>query len=137
MTRRPLTVSSIDRLLACSPADATATLAPPPIAALERATQTSLLRFHLQHSRQEQESYLEAVETARVHTAMEAKAEGRREAKKAKLGDGAEAGAAAEAAKPGKKARERTYRQREVVDAGKRKGIDGGKALEGVLSSLF
>lgn len=72
---------------------------------------------------------------------MDAKAEGRREAKKAKLVDGAEgteSGKGAKAGgKEGKKPRERTYRQREVVDAGKRKGVDGGKALEGVLSNLF
>ena len=91
----------------------------------------------MQHSRQEQESYLEAVETARVHTAMDAKAEGRRAAKKARLGDEDGAGAGAEGGKPAKKARERTYRQREVVDTGKKKGVDGGKTLEGVLSSLF
>ncbi|KWU47638.1 hypothetical protein RHOSPDRAFT_3621, partial [Rhodotorula sp. JG-1b] len=34
--------------------------------ALERATQSSLLRFHLTHSKQENESYLAAVENARV-----------------------------------------------------------------------
>ncbi len=70
---------------------------------------------------------------------MDAKAEGRREAKKAKLADKAGAGAeaGAEGGKPAKKARERTYRQREVVDTGKKKGVDGGKALEGVLSNLF
>ncbi|ORY74530.1 hypothetical protein BCR35DRAFT_140631 [Leucosporidium creatinivorum] len=41
--------------------------------ALERATQTSLLRFHLQHSRTEQESYLSAVEKARVGRKIEEK----------------------------------------------------------------
>lgn len=101
-------------------------------AALERATQTSLLRFHLQHSRAEQESYLSAVEKSRVKTAMESKAEARRESKKAKLGE--EEGGTGEKEKERKKERERSYRQREVVDV-KRKGKEG--QLEGVLDRLF
>lgn len=91
--------------------------------ALERATQTSLLRFHLQSSRTEQESYLESVEKARVKDAIVAKAEGR---KKARVeGDGGDG-------KGEKKERERKYRQREVVE-----GKGGGEGLEGVLGRLF
>ncbi|KAL8279613.1 hypothetical protein RQP46_007926 [Phenoliferia psychrophenolica] len=96
--------------------------------ALERATQTSLLRFHLQSSKTEQESYLEAVEKARVKDAIVAKAEGR---KKAKVdGDGGEAKKAGGGGE--KKERERKYRQREVVD-GVKKGKGGdAKELEGM-----
>ncbi|KAL8279605.1 hypothetical protein RQP46_007918 [Phenoliferia psychrophenolica] len=101
--------------------------------ALERATQTSLLRFHLQSSKTEQESYLEAVEKARVKDAIVAKAEGR---KKAKVdGDGGEAKKSGGGGE--KKERERKYRQREVVD-GVKKGKGGdAKELEGVLGRLF
>lgn len=102
--------------------------------ALERATQTSLLRFHLQNSRTEQESYLQAVEKARVKVAIEDKAEGRREGKRLK----GETPATGEG-KEKKKERERTYRQREVVDVAKR-GQDAGRSkqdLDGVLSRLF
>ncbi|KAK4703748.1 ESF2/ABP1 family protein, partial [Phenoliferia sp. Uapishka_3] len=107
--------------------------------ALERATQTSLLRFHLQSSKTEQESYLEAVEKARVKDAIVAKAEGRKgkegSNKKAKV-DGAVAG---EGEKKEKKERERKYRQREVVDSGAKaaKAGEGKVQLDGVLGRLF
>lgn len=97
-----------------------------PSPALERATQTSLLRFHLQSSKTEQESYLESVEKARVKDAIVAKAEGR---KKAKV-DGAPDD------KVEKKERERKYRQREVVD-GKKKSAGSAAELDGVLGRLF
>lgn len=103
--------------------------------ALERATQTSLLRFHLQNTRTEQESYLQSVEKARVSNAIESKAETRREGKKLKLGE--ESVAVVEKKASG---RERSYRQREVVDvAGKSKKSNGnGKQdLDSVLDSLF
>lgn len=102
--------------------------------ALERATQTSLLRFHLQNSRTEQESYLQSVEKARVKSAMDTKAESRRESKRAK---GEEEGGEEKVVK---KVRERTYRQREVVKGGAEKvesRAGSKKELDGVLSRLF
>lgn len=102
--------------------------------ALERATQTSLLRFHLQHSRTEQESYLSAVEKARVNTAMTDKAEGRKAAKMAAGGEGAVV------AGKERKERKREYRQREVVDAPSGTSAKSGRGtgdLAGVLNRLF
>lgn len=106
--------------------------------ALERATQTSLLRFHLQNSRTEQESYLQAVEKARVKTAMNTKAESRREGKRAKGEETVEGGGEL---KKVRKERERTYRQREVVKGGAGDKVEvregSKKDLDGVLSRLF
>lgn len=100
------------------------------LTALERATQTSLLRFHLQNTRTEQETYLQAVEKSRVKTAIETKAEGRRETKRTK-------GEVVEEVVIKKRERERTYRQREaVVVAGSSSSKVKGD-LTGVLSRLF
>ncbi|GJN89488.1 hypothetical protein Rhopal_002474-T1 [Rhodotorula paludigena] len=99
--------------------------------ALERATQTSLLRFHLSHSKQEQESYLSAVERARVGRKIEDKAAAR--------GKKRPAAAAAEEGEGGKDEAKRRFRQRERVDTSeklKRQG-DGGKELDSVLGRLF
>lgn len=111
--------------------------------ALERATQTSLLRFHLQHSRTEQESYLSAVEKNRVKTAIETKAEGRREGKRLK-GESTSTGAggvveAAGGEKKVKKERERSYRQREVLDVGEKgeRKVGSKAELDSVLGRLF
>lgn len=112
---------------------------PPPDAALERATQTSLLRFHLQNSRTEQEAYLEAVEKGRVKDAMASKAEGRKKAKVSSAGGEGEGdgGKLKEGGKE-KGGKERKYRQREVVDGVKKSGSgEGGKDLAGVLGRLF
>ncbi|KAI5480845.1 hypothetical protein MNV49_006654 [Pseudohyphozyma bogoriensis] len=106
--------------------------------ALERATQTSLLRHHLSASRTEQESYLAAVEKARVGKAIETKratqaAEGETQGKKRKN----DAGGGDE---PKKAKKERSYRQREAVDVLKKEDTGRGgtkKDLEGVLGKLF
>ncbi|GAA6060419.1 hypothetical protein JCM10212_002187 [Sporobolomyces blumeae] len=124
--------------------------------ALERATQTSLLRFHLSHSKQEQESYLSAVEKARVSSKIEEKAQARGKGK----GTGpstttttttteGEEGGGGGGVKESKNARKkREFRQRQVVQG--RKGDDDGgdeeargerkgsqKELENVLGRLF
>ncbi|GAA5841084.1 hypothetical protein JCM11251_008013 [Rhodosporidiobolus azoricus] len=100
--------------------------------ALERATQTSLLRFHLTHSKSEQESYLSAVERARTNSKIEEKAASRGKApKRAREEQGGEEGG------KGK----RQFRQREVVDVSKKLDRSGGgggeKQLESVLGRLF
>ncbi|BGP15325.1 hypothetical protein JCM10213_005174 [Rhodosporidiobolus nylandii] len=103
--------------------------------ALERATQTSLLRFHLTHSKAEQESYLSAVERARTNSKIEEKAASRGKAPKRKADS--EAGADGEGA-GGKRKRE--YRQREAVDVSKKLKRGGGgekEQLESVLGRLF
>ncbi|SCV70597.1 BQ2448_3359 [Microbotryum intermedium] len=121
--------------------------------ALERATQTSLLRFHLQHSKTEQEAYLSAVEKARVGQKIKQKrqAQGTLDekvgGKKSKGDAGADAGEGAGGVKEKEKeGRKKSYRQRQVVDvADKVKSEIGvgqaGKGtkrdLEGVLSKLF
>ncbi|ORY74536.1 hypothetical protein BCR35DRAFT_333375 [Leucosporidium creatinivorum] len=119
--------------------------------ALERATQTSLLRFHLQHSRTEQESYLSAVEKARVGRKIEEKAAGRSAASGGAEGEGkkrkAEGGEGAAGEEKKEKKKGRTYRQREPLAAGggggagddgegKRKG-GTKKQLDDVLGRLF
>ncbi|GAA5866604.1 hypothetical protein JCM8547_005473 [Rhodosporidiobolus lusitaniae] len=106
--------------------------------ALERATQTSLLRFHLTHSKAEQESYLSAVERAKTARQIEDKAVSRGKTPKSKVA--AVGGTGGEAGEKGGKKRE--YRQREVVDVSRKKartdgGDGGGKALESVLGRLF
>lgn len=103
--------------------------------ALERATQASLLRFHLSHSKQENESYLAAVENARVGKKIQDKA-ATRKAAKAGRGDGGE-GATAEVGEAGAGAkRKREYRQREVVDVSKKLKRSEGD-LDNVLGRLF
>jgi hypothetical protein len=126
----------------------------PPAPALERATQTSLLRFHLQHSRTEQESYLSAVEKARVGRKIEEKAAGRSAASGSGSGEGEGKKRKAESAEGGEegqkeKKKGRTYRQREPIaaggGAGDGKGEDGEerrkggtkKQLDEVLGRLF
>ncbi|GAA5882694.1 hypothetical protein JCM16303_006549 [Sporobolomyces ruberrimus] len=117
--------------------------------ALERATQTSLMRFHLNHSKQEQESYLSAVEKARVTSRIEEKAASRSKNKSTATStekDSGEGGEGSGAAKESKNAkRKREYRQRQVVD-GDKKGVEEGKGgdrkgskqdLENVLGRLF
>ncbi|BGP39403.1 RNA-binding ATPase activator esf2 [Rhodotorula kratochvilovae] len=103
--------------------------------ALERATQTSLLRFHLTHSKTEQEAYLGAVERARVGRKIEEKAAGRA----ASSSSGAKGKAPKEgkegAEKVGEK-RKREFRQREAVDVSKKLKRDEGQ-LESVLGRLF
>ncbi|GAA5906048.1 hypothetical protein JCM8208_006326 [Rhodotorula glutinis] len=111
--------------------------------ALERATQTSLLRFHLSHSKTEQEAYLGAVERARVGKKIEEKAASRAQSAGAKGGKGGAGGAGAggavggegKEAKTGEK-RKREFRQREAVDVSKKLRRDEGQ-LESVLGRLF
>lgn len=98
-------------------------------AALERATQSSLLRFHLTHSKQENESYLAAVENARVGRKIQEKAAGR-QASKAAPKEPREDDKAAGAK------RKREYRQREVVDVSKKLKRSEGD-LDSVLGRLF
>lgn len=98
--------------------------------ALERATQASLLRFHLTHSKQENESYLAAVETNRVGKKIQEKAAGRKAAK-----GGVAATAEKGEADAGKK-RKRDYRQREVVDVSQKLKRSEGD-LNNVLGRLF
>lgn len=98
-------------------------------AALERATQSSLLRFHLTHSKQENESYLAAVENARVGRKIQEKAAGRQASKvapKEPREDDKATGAK----------RKREYRQREVVDVSKKLKRSEGD-LDNVLGRLF
>ncbi|GAA5955802.1 hypothetical protein JCM8115_006859 [Rhodotorula mucilaginosa] len=97
--------------------------------ALERATQSSLLRFHLTHSKQENESYLAAVENARVGRKIQEKAAGRQASKVAPKEPRGEDNAA------GAK-RKREYRQREVVDVSKKLKRSEGD-LDSVLGRLF
>ncbi|GAA5986289.1 hypothetical protein JCM10908_003689 [Rhodotorula pacifica] len=94
--------------------------------ALERATQSSLLRFHLTHSKQENESYLAAVENARVGRKIQEKAAGRQASK----------GTAAAAPQAAGTKRQRDYRQREVVDVSKKLKRSEGD-LDSVLGRLF
>ncbi|GAA5906742.1 hypothetical protein JCM6882_003290 [Rhodosporidiobolus microsporus] len=117
--------------------------------ALERATQTSLLRFHLTHSKAEQESYLSAVERARTNSKIEEKAVARGKVPKGAKGAAGAQGAAGgaggkrkaedqgEGADGGKRKRE--YRQREAVDVSKKLDRRGGgeQQLESVLGRLF
>ncbi|GAA6019951.1 hypothetical protein JCM11491_006717 [Sporobolomyces phaffii] len=116
--------------------------------ALERATQTSLMRFHLNHSKQEQESYLSAVEKARVSHRIEEKAASRKAAAKDSV-PGDEAGGATKEGKNQRKKRE--FRQRQAVggstgavggatprdeeSTGERKG--SRQQLDDVLGRLF
>ncbi|GAA5928832.1 hypothetical protein JCM1841_003584 [Sporobolomyces salmonicolor] len=99
--------------------------------ALERATQTSLLRFHLSHSKAEQEAYLSAVEKGRLSDKITEKAAARGKAKKDD--DAGEEG--------DKKRRKREFRQREPVKqkGDEREGASAGskKELESVLRRLF
>lgn len=110
------------------------------LAALERATQTSLLRFHLSHSKTEQEAYLSAVERARVGKKIEEKAASRAQSSGGK--GGAAKGAAVGVGKGGGKEakagekRKREFRQREAVDVSKKLKRDEGQ-LESVLGRLF
>ncbi|GAA6036030.1 hypothetical protein JCM8097_006573 [Rhodosporidiobolus ruineniae] len=103
--------------------------------ALERATRTSLLRFHLTHSKAEQESYLSAVERARTNSKIEEKAASRGKAPKGtkRKADGGEGE---------REKKKREFRQRERVDTSEklRKGGSGGGGdvqLESVLGRLF
>lgn len=102
---------------------------PARIAALERATQTSLLRFHLSSTRTQNEAYLTAVERARTNKKIEEKAASRgKQAKKR----GAE--------EDGEESKRKRFRQRERVDLGekeKRSAKDGEGALQSVLGRLF
>lgn len=105
-----------------------------------------MLRFHLQHSKAEQESYLSAVEKARVGKKIEEKAAGR---KKARVDNGTDTSVVGttEAKPEGKEKKTgRTYRQREPLkaggsgaegddDAGRRPGTK--KDLDNVLNRLF
>ncbi|BGO98820.1 Pre-rRNA-processing protein ESF2 [Rhodotorula toruloides] len=97
--------------------------------ALERATQTSLLRFHLSSTRTQNEAYLTAVERARTNKKIEEKAVSRgKQAKKRSVEDGEEEG------------KRKRFRQRERVDLGekeKRNAKDGEGALQSVLGRLF
>ncbi|KAJ8294750.1 Pre-rRNA-processing protein ESF2 [Rhodotorula toruloides] len=97
--------------------------------ALERATQTSLLRFHLSSTRTQNEAYLTAVERARTNKKIEEKAASRgKQAKKR----GAE--------EDGEESKRKRFRQRERVDLGekeKRSAKDGEGALQSVLGRLF
>ncbi|BGP24098.1 U3 snoRNP-associated protein Esf2 [Rhodotorula toruloides] len=97
--------------------------------ALERATQTSLLRFHLSSTRTQNEAYLTAVERARTNKKIEEKAVSRgKQAKKRGVEEG-----------EGEEKRKR-FRQRERVDLGekeRREGKDGEGVLQSVLGRLF
>ncbi|GAA5919686.1 hypothetical protein JCM5296_003169, partial [Sporobolomyces johnsonii] len=99
---------------------------------LERATQTSLLRFHLSHSKAEQEAYLSAVEKGRLSEKITEKAASRGKVKK-------DDDAAAE--EGDKKRRKREFRQREPVaqKGDEREGARAGskQELESVLGRLF
>ncbi|GAA5941728.1 RNA-binding ATPase activator ESF2 [Sporobolomyces koalae] len=105
--------------------------------ALERATQTSLLRFHLQHSKQEQESYLNQVEKARISNKIQEKSDSRQQnnnnpkkAAQSKEGSG-DAGAGTGAEKESKNARKkREFRQRQLVHPGGAGGAGGSDAAE-------
>ncbi|GAA5904554.1 RNA-binding ATPase activator ESF2 [Sporobolomyces salmoneus] len=123
--------------------------------ALERATQTSLMRFHLNHSKQEQESYLSAVEKARVSNKIEEKAASRNKSKNqvegtGSIGEGGGGEGAAGGEKEGKnKRKKREFRQRQAVSGNQGQGGDGGneegkgeragsrKQLDDVLGRLF
>ncbi|GAA5977725.1 hypothetical protein JCM11641_001389 [Rhodosporidiobolus odoratus] len=102
--------------------------------ALERATTTSLLRFHLTHSKSEQESYLSAVERARTHSKIEEKAAARGKVPKKRSAEGE-----GEREGQGHGEAKKRFRQREVVDTSKKlkRGEDAGKTLENVLGRLF
>ncbi|GAA5825418.1 hypothetical protein JCM3770_002128 [Rhodotorula araucariae] len=106
--------------------------------ALERATQTSLLRFHLSHSKTEQEAYLTAVERARVGRKIEEKAAGRAASSAGGKGTAKKAAPAPEEKKGDKvgEKRKREFRQREAVDVSKKLRRDEGQ-LESVLGRLF
>ncbi|KDE02466.1 hypothetical protein MVLG_06985 [Microbotryum lychnidis-dioicae p1A1 Lamole] len=126
--------------------------------ALERATQTSFLRFHLQHSKTEQEAYLDAVEKARVGQKIKEKRQmqGSLEEKeevagKKRKGEGegdvSSGSGPASMVGEGEEGRKRLYRQRQLVDVadkvkGHSKGVgQGGKGTQGdlddVLNKLF
>ena len=93
--------------------------------ALERATQTSLMRFHLTNSKQEQESYLSQVEKHRVSSRITDKAASRAQGKK---GEQVEAGKKGEGEeKEGKnKRKKREFKQRQAVE----KGGNGGEGMD-------
>lgn len=77
------------------------------------------------------------MEQARVKDAITAKAESRRQGKADKGEDTADKSKGKDG-KPKKPERERSYRQREVIDAGKKEARLGTQAdLDGVLSRLF
>ncbi|GAA5977943.1 hypothetical protein JCM5350_006275 [Sporobolomyces pararoseus] len=120
--------------------------------ALERATQTSLMRFHLNHSKQEQESYLSAVEKARVSTKIQEKAASRGKSTKptAAAGDEAAGGGGGEVKEGKNQRKKREFRQRQAVNGGTTTGGGGGdneenrgeragskKQLDDVLGRLF
>ncbi|GAA5956487.1 hypothetical protein JCM3765_003460 [Sporobolomyces pararoseus] len=113
--------------------------------ALERATQTSLMRFHLNHSKQEQESYLSAVEKARVSNKIQEKAASKgKTTKPAAVTDEAGGGEVKEGKNQRKK---REFRQRQAVNGGAAGGGDNDeskgerpgskKQLDDVLGRLF
>ena len=115
--------------------------------ALERATQTSLMRFHLTNSKQEQESYLSQVEKHRVSSRITDKAASRAQGKKS---DAAKEGEGEGEEKEGKnKRKKREFKQRQAVEKGGNGLGEGGdeesrgerkgsrKELENVLGRLF
>ena len=115
--------------------------------ALERATQTSLMRFHLTNSKQEQESYLSQVEKHRVSSRITDEAASRAQGKKI---DAAKEGEGEGEEKEGKnKRKKREFKQRQAVEKGGNGLGEGGdeesrgerkgsrKELENVLGRLF
>ncbi|GAA5883002.1 hypothetical protein JCM1840_001108, partial [Sporobolomyces johnsonii] len=124
-----LPLRSLPSLPSLSRANAPFALVP----ALERATQTSLLRFHLSHSKAEQEAYLSAVEKGRLSEKISEKAAARGKVKKDEDAAAEEEG--------DKKRRKREFRQREPVaqKGDEREGARAGskQELESVLGRLF
>ncbi|KAK4052565.1 RNA-binding ATPase activator esf2 [Microbotryomycetes sp. JL221] len=111
--------------------------------ALERATQDSVMRFHLQQSKKEQESYLSAVEQARVSRKIEEKRAMQQQAKQngTTTGNNDVVSKKPKVDEGGGKT-QRTYKQREVVKTrapqDKTAGRGGTKQdLDNVLGRLF
>ncbi|KAK4047901.1 RNA-binding ATPase activator esf2 [Microbotryomycetes sp. JL201] len=108
--------------------------------ALERATQDSVMRFHLQQSKKEQESYLSAVEQARVARKIEEKRATQKKAK-GQTTDGEEARVVKKPKNENDaQSKTRTYRQREVVKTSSEGPARTGgtkKDLDDVLGKLF
>ena len=106
------------------------------------------MRFHLNHSKQEQESYLSAVEKARVSTKIEEKAAARAKGKTAAASSSKAEGDGGDNNKESKNQRKkREFRQRQAVNAGGTPGADreesqgeragSRKQLDDVLGRLF
>ncbi|KAM0789102.1 hypothetical protein ACM66B_003158 [Microbotryomycetes sp. NB124-2] len=115
--------------------------------ALERATQDSVMRFHLQQSKKEQETYLSAVEQARVARKIEEKRATQKKAKGQPVDEDDES-RMVKKVKTGPaegQAKSRSYRQREVVrngagskeEEGARRTGGTKQDLDNVLGKLF